>query len=109
MQALLSTQITFYSQVINLLTLILVNPATNAASEHSFSAMRRIKTYLRSTMSQSRLNAVMVLHVHKDKTEKFNLVDVANSFVNAEHRNTILEHFLYLILVHDLYFVILPY
>ena len=44
-------------------------------------------------MSQSRLNAVMVLHVHKDKTEKLNLVDVANSFVNTEHRNTIFGTF----------------
>ena len=36
--------------------IILVIPATNATSEHSFSALKRIKSYLRSTMSQSRLN-----------------------------------------------------
>jgi len=30
--------------------LILVMPATNAVSERSFSTMRRIKVYLRSTM-----------------------------------------------------------
>ena len=37
------------SQVLTLLHLILVMPATNASSERSFSMMRRVKTYLRST------------------------------------------------------------
>ena len=32
--------------------LLLVIPTTNASSEHSFSALRRAKTYLRTTMSQ---------------------------------------------------------
>ncbi len=31
-------------------------PATNASSERSFSALRRVKSYLRSTMLQERLN-----------------------------------------------------
>ena len=35
-----------------LFKLLLVMPATNASSERSFSALRRVKTYLRSTMSQ---------------------------------------------------------
>ena len=44
------------SQLCVLLTLILILPATNAVSERSASSLRRIKTYLRSTMSQQRLN-----------------------------------------------------
>ena len=46
------------SQVVKLVKLLPVMPATNAISERSFSAMRRIKTYLRSTMVQERLNSV---------------------------------------------------
>ena len=38
------------SEVCVLLKLILVMPSTNAVSERSFSALRRVKTYLRSTM-----------------------------------------------------------
>ena len=38
----------FLSQVCKLLRLLLVMPATNATSECSFSALRRIKTYLRT-------------------------------------------------------------
>ena len=32
-------------------------PATNSTLERSFSALRRIKSHLKSTMSQSRLNS----------------------------------------------------
>ena len=38
------------------LSLVLVMSATNAVSERSFSCLRRLKSYLRATMSQSRLN-----------------------------------------------------
>ena len=38
------------SEVVKLVRLLLVMPAANAVSERSFSAMWRIKTYLRSTM-----------------------------------------------------------
>ena len=82
-------ELSIYSEVVTLLKLILVNPATNATSERTFSAMRRIKTYLRSTMGQARLNGLMLLHVHKDKTESLSILDIANSFVNSEHRKAV--------------------
>jgi hypothetical protein len=37
------------SEVVKLVRLILVMPATNATSERSFSALKRVKTYLRSS------------------------------------------------------------
>ena len=46
----------FFSEIIVLLKLYLVSPATNAVSEQSASSMRRLKNWLRSTMSQERLN-----------------------------------------------------
>jgi len=61
------------SEVVKLLTLILVMPATNAVSEHSASALRRVKTYLCSTMHQDRLNHLMILHVHKEETDNLKL------------------------------------
>ena len=76
-----------FSQVVKLTRLLLVIPATNAVSERSFSAMRRIKTYLRSTMLQERLNAVMIMHVHKDLTETLDLPCIANEFcVKSDYR-----------------------
>ena len=69
-------------QIVIVLKLLLVMPATNAVSERSFSGLRRIKTYLRTTMKQSRLNHLMSLHVHKDITDTLDLISVANEFVS---------------------------
>ena len=56
-------------EVAKLAKLLLVPPATSTTSERSFSAMERIKTYLRSTTSGNRLNHCMLLHVHYKKTD----------------------------------------
>ena len=58
-------------------------PATNAVSERSASAMRRIKTYLRSTMTQARLNNIMILHIHKHLTDNIDHTKVLNEFSTA--------------------------
>ena len=61
-------------------------PATNSASEISFSTISPIKTYLRATMSKERLNHLKVFHIHKDLTDKLNLTDTGNEFVGqSEH------------------------
>ena len=77
-----------------LVHLILVMPATNARSEHSFSALTSIKTYLRSSMKQQRLNNLMLLHVHKELTDNLDLIACANDFVFAnEHHLQIFGKF----------------
>ena len=73
------------SEVEKLVSLLLTLPATNAVSERSFSALRRVKTYLRSTMKQSRLNSIMVLHVHKDKTDGIDPQFIIRDYVSG-HR-----------------------
>ncbi len=80
------SQKTLLNEVILLAKLILVMPATNATSERSFSALRRMKTYLRSTMKQDRLNSVMTLHIHKDLTDHLSLNEVANFFISKSDR-----------------------
>ena len=62
-----------YSEVVKQLKIILVNPVTNATSERSFSAMRRLNAYLRCTMDQTRLNSVILFHVHKERTDQIQL------------------------------------
>ena len=82
------------SEVCTLLKLILVIPATNAVSERTFSTLRRVKSYLRSTMSQSRLNHLILLKVHSQLTDQLDLIDVANSFVaGSEHRLSLFGKF----------------
>ena len=74
-----------FSQVWTVMKLLLVMPATNATSERSFSALRRVKSYLRSTMAQSCLNNLMIMHVHKERTDALSLSSVAQEFVNNNH------------------------
>ena len=44
------------SEVLRLLSLYFTFPVTTASAERSFSSLRRLKTFLRSTMSDCRLN-----------------------------------------------------
>ena len=70
-----------YSEVVTLLKIIMVMPATNALFERSFSTLPRIKTYLRLTMSQERLSHCMLLNVYKEETDD---IDLAQSFICTE-------------------------
>ena len=63
--------------------LIVVMPATIAASEGSFSTLRLIKSYLRSAMTEMRLNSAMILDIHKENTDELSLIEVANEFVGG--------------------------
>ena len=75
-----------FSQVFVTMKLLLVMPVTNACSERSFSALRRLKTHLRATMSQQCLNNLLVLHVHKSETDLLKLAEVGNEFVSVREQ-----------------------
>ena len=44
-------------------------------SEQSFSALKRVNTYTRSTTTDIRLNHLMTLHIHQDKTGMLDLIE----------------------------------
>ena len=69
-----------------LLRLLSVCPLSSCEAERSFSALRRLKTWLRATMSQARLNALALSHVHQERLDKINLQDVAQDFVNGSQK-----------------------
>ena len=74
-------QLMMMPNFVNLLELILVNPAISATATRSFSLARRLKTWMRSTMLPGRLNAIAVLHNHKTLTDRLNLTDIAKGFI----------------------------
>ena len=83
-----------FSEVCTLLKIILVSPATNAVSERSASALVRVKTYLRSTMSQERLTSLLLLHYHKARTDDLQLQACLQEFVETrEHRRNVFGRF----------------
>ena len=47
-----------------LLKLLATIPVSNAEAERSFSALKRLKTYMRSVMGQDRLTGLALMHVH---------------------------------------------
>lgn len=83
-----------FGQVDILLRLLLVVPASSATAERSFSCLRRLKNYLRSTMSQCRLNHLTVLHVHQDRVDALDLHAIYQDFVaKNDYRKDVFGNF----------------
>ena len=68
--------------VVLLCMILYVSPATMATAERSFSLARRIKTWTRSIMSQKRFNDIAILTIHKELTDKLDLLSIGNEFVS---------------------------
>ena len=73
-------------EVFNLLHIALTIPVTSATAERTFSTLRRLKTFLRSSMTQQRLNHVMLLNIHIERTDNINLTLIAKEFVAVNER-----------------------
>ena len=84
LQSLSSAQRSMLDMVCQGFHILLVMPATNCTSERSFSALRRIKSYLRSNMTQACLNHLLLLHYHQDQTDSLDLKEIGNSFISSK-------------------------
>ena len=56
-----------YASVRSAIQMIMALPSTTVEAERSFSCMKRVKTWLRSTMTSDRLSDLCVLHCHSEK------------------------------------------
>ena len=63
-----------FSEIDKLLRLYLTVPATSATAERTFLVLRRLKSYLRTTMTQESLNNVILLNIYQSE-----LVDLDNT------------------------------
>ena len=61
----------------------IVLPSSTCEAERSFSTLQRLKTYLRSTITQQRLNGLTVLITHRDETEALDLNEFVTEFVSS--------------------------
>ena len=84
------------SEVCKLLKWILVMPGSNKCCKRAIiQCFSKNQNFLQATMTQWRLNNLMVLNIHKDQYEKLDLVDVANTFVaGSEHRLSLFGKFM---------------
>ena len=55
-----------YPNVSTVLTILLTMPVSTATPKRSFSTMRRVKTYVRSTMLTERLSFLALMHAYKE-------------------------------------------
>ena len=66
-----------------LLKIYFTFPVTSATAERLFSSLRRIKTFVRTTMTHCRLNN---LYVHVNRTDALDLEAIASDFVSVNSR-----------------------
>ena len=83
-----SAQVNAICEVMKVIYRILINPATSATAERTFSLARRLKIWLRSTMEAPRFNSLSILHQYKERSRNIDLIDIANLYVCNDNRSS---------------------
>lgn len=68
------------------LRILLTIPISVASSERSFSKLKLIKTYLRSSMSQERLVNLAMIAIESEMCEELHIKEVISTFINVKAR-----------------------
>lgn len=79
-----STNPEVYPIISKLLQIFITLPVSNATGERSFSTLRRLKTYLRNSTSQNRLNGLALMNIHRDITVTTD--DIINELAKSSTR-----------------------
>ena len=83
-----------FREIDTLVRLFFTIPITTCTAERSFSSLRRIKTYLRSTMTEQRLNNVLILNAYKEETDQLDIQEIASMFIAVnDRRRAFFGHF----------------
>ncbi|CAI6376422.1 unnamed protein product [Macrosiphum euphorbiae] len=75
-----------FSTIRKLLQVLATLPVSVASAERSFSTLRRLKTWLRSRMTEDRLSSLCLINVH-NKIDLLDLLDhIIDNFANSKNR-----------------------
>ena len=77
-----------YPRINTLLQILATLPVTNASAERSFSSLRLLETWLRTTMLQSCLEGLGLLHIHYDM--EINPENIIERFPKSGQRRIVL-------------------
>ena len=80
LESLHPTKCALIPNLLTIVHLILINPATSCTPERSFSVAQRIKKWLCSTTTTKRFNNLSILSIHKELTDSIRLVDIGSEF-----------------------------
>ena len=75
-----------FPNLLRQLQIALTLSVSSAACERTFSSLKRVKTYLRSTMTDERLTNLALLTIEKDLTMILSLEDVIDKFSSSDRR-----------------------
>ena len=75
-----------FPNVAKMYRLSLTSPPSVCKSERSFSRLKLLKTYLRSTMSQERLDNLMLLYCERDIVDNIDISKVVNQWASVRCR-----------------------
>ena len=79
-----------FPTLLKLLQIALTIAVSTAQCERSFSALKRIKSYLRSTMSEQRLVDLAVLSIERDLSQQLSLDEVIDQFAGRDRNRRIM-------------------
>ena len=75
-----------YSNTWIVLRILLTIPVTVASGERSFSKLKLIKTYLRNTMLQDRVNSLSMLSIEQEIAENLDFSSLIRNFADKKAR-----------------------
>lgn len=81
-----STEREFFSEYSKFIRLLLTYSQTVCIAERSFSHLRMLKNYLRTTMTQVRTNEIALLYVHQELANQINLDEILDEFIARNHQ-----------------------
>jgi hypothetical protein len=70
--------------------ILLTIPVTIASAERSFSKLKLVKSYLRSSMTQERLNGLATIALESDVLEQIKYGDLIEDFTSRNTRRMLL-------------------
>ncbi len=81
-----------FANVETALKLFLTLPVSNCTGERSFSLLKRLKSPLRSLISQTKLSSLALLAIESDITQRLDFNDVIDDFVKKKIRRKMIKH-----------------
>ena len=75
-----------FPNIFVLLLIFLTVPVTSVENERSFSVLKRLKSWLRTTMGQVRLSSLAIIQINPSELLKLNISDIVDIFSSTKNR-----------------------
>ena len=83
-EALKEADLSFFPNIHTLLRIFCTMAVTSSECERSISGLRRLKTFLRTSMGEERMNGLLLLHIHRNM--KIDIEEIVTEFARRNPR-----------------------